>query len=184
MPSVITPSTLDQAVKNKHLLFDTSFFIDYENHKEDFISLLARMKKLDCTLVTVDQVAIEYIKGSKSKVDMRKRLALINSCIDSYLPVNTKVYSEQIQEQILNYGRRSASAAITDLVLGVLAKNHQNDLLVLTKNSRDFPSHLFRLESHFLLQNKKSNTVQIYCIYKYQVENGRSEVVSADQIPC
>ncbi|MBU0979069.1 hypothetical protein KKF92_04570 [Patescibacteria group bacterium] len=179
MSAIIIPSSLNRTVRNKHLLFDTSFFIDYEDHKDEFVDFLGRIKKLNCTLVTVDQVAIEFIKGSKSEEDMQKRLTLIQSCIESYLPVSAQVYSQQIQELILNYGRRSASADITDLVLGVLAKNHQKDLLILTKNSHDFPSHLFKLKSHFLLQNKKSNTVQIYCIYQYRMgENIDSEALT------
>jgi len=128
MSVIIIPSTLSKTIKNKHLLFDASFFIDFKDHETEFLGFIKQIRKLNCVPVTINQVAIEFVKGSKSEEDMQERLSLINSCVDYFLPVIPSVYDEQIYKQIVKYDRRGASASMTDLILGVLAKNHQKEM--------------------------------------------------------
>jgi len=179
------PDALIKIVNEKHLLLDTSFFIDAMYHKDAFDGFAKECKVYGATLVTIQPVLIEFARGAKSKSAFSNRVSLVEDYVDGYIiPISPKAFSDDVPFLVEGYGQAGARVSLTDFLLAATAKQHTNDLFLLTKNSLDFPEKFFQLETYFLLQNQMSRTTQCYCIYRYSTESLRgSETLLNDEIP-
>lgn len=158
-----------QILSGKHILLDNSVFIDATNHSQAFFELFAQMKQVGAKLVTVDQVAFEFTKGGQSKdVVLAKREQIAEIVELSNLPIRPEVYSTLVPDLIERYGEIGKAISITDLLLAGVLQSYRNDMLLLTKNPRDFPSSVFTLQSHLILQTRQS--LHIYGVFGYNVE--------------
>ena len=54
------------ALRQKHILIDANFLIDASNHKGSFSFIIDSLKKNGCTLVAIDGVYHEFIRGRRS----------------------------------------------------------------------------------------------------------------------
>jgi hypothetical protein len=96
---IFTPQGFLLAIKGKHLLLDTNFFIDASNHKSSFKSLVKTFLENDATLVSIESIRAEFFKVSPSEVSIvdlllgatlikyQKNLCLITKDIKDF-PVN------------------------------------------------------------------------------------------------
>lgn len=163
--SLVIPDSFFPKIRLKHLLLDTSFFIDASFHQEAFFDFYNECRKNEVTLVTISPVALEFTKGSKSKEVISNSLLLMEKFVDAYLPVHPSVFEKYSPFLVEEYQKKGAGVSITDLLLGGMVYHHKKDLCLLTKNSKDFPLNVFDLETYFLLKNKISSTIQIYGVY-------------------
>lgn len=168
-PSLHLPDSLTKVISGKFLLLDTSFFIDAIHHKQAFDGFAQLCKQNNSTLVTIQPVLIEFLRGTPSKMAMSRRVSLVYEYIGELtIPVPPRIFQDFVIALVEKYGKAGAKVSLTDYLLAAITQQHRHDLLLVTKNSLDFPAHLFNLESYFVLQNSVSHTVQTYCIFSFR----------------
>jgi predicted nucleic acid-binding protein len=129
-------------------LLDTSFFIDAARYSFD--SFVSKLVDHDVSLVTIDVVKAEFMKGS-NVAQREKKTGLINRIIEGILPTNPEIHSEVIHTLISNFGEKAKGISIPDIIIGAVLQQYDSDLLLLTKNPKDFPKPLTKLETYFLM---------------------------------
>jgi hypothetical protein len=170
---IILPPDFFQLLQYKHLLLDTSFFGDYSSYPEVFFEFVEDCKKNSITLVTNIAVSTEFTRGSDTPSIFIQKTALVKKIIDSFLPINSNIFDIEIPLLTERYGQIGKSISVTDFVLAAQTKLYSNDLCLLTKNPKDFPSSIFTLKTHFLLRLERG--LQVYGVYCYQKEKPENE---------
>jgi predicted nucleic acid-binding protein len=163
---ILIPPDFHQILRNKHILLDTSFFIDYSNHSSAFFDFTIEAKTNDITFVTNVPVVTEFTKGSENAEKFAEKTALVNTIIDYLLPIPPSVFTHELPSIVEKYGKSGATCSVTDMILASQIKMHANDLFLVTKNPNDFPSKVFVLKTYFLLQLNRA--LQVYGIYSYE----------------
>lgn len=150
---------------NKTILLDTNFFIDALLHLEEFESLILQLKTNGTRLITIEPVIIEFLKGLPNKEKFDERIQLISKTADEIFPVSadTLRYSTYLVEQ---YGEDGKGMSVVDIILGGIILEYRNNLLLLTKNTTDFPTNIFAFKSYFHLVLKRA--IQVYALYGYE----------------
>jgi hypothetical protein len=148
-------------------LLDTSFFGDYSAYPEIFFDFVSQCKKNAVTLVTIAPVIAEFTRGFDSAKIFQDKTNLIKEIVGDYLlPIHPDVFSKEIPWLVEKYGQAGKAISLTDFSLGAMIKIHKADLCLVTKNPADFPTSIFSLESHFLLELERG--LQVYGIYCYK----------------
>lgn len=131
--------------------------------------------------MTIDPVVWEFTKGTFGD-ELGDRLAFMDDFVDHYLPINSVDISRQhVPFLIEKYQRAGSTASVVDFLLGALARKHNKDLCVLTKNPKDFPLFLFELETHLLISGQ--NFLQVYGAYSFKQEELESnDMKDADEV--
>lgn len=73
-------------LKGKHLLLDTSVFIDASIHETEFAGLFNKLRDNNTTLVTIALVLFEFLKGAPDITKFKAKKASVEKIIDAYLP--------------------------------------------------------------------------------------------------
>ena len=143
-------------LRNQHLLLDCSFFIDSSSHKVEFEEFISLCRENNITLVTIELVKAEFLKGaeSTSKYDIKRDF--LDDVVDSMLPVPPLVLSKQLPELVKRYGEMGKGTSIVDFMLCATLHYYQTGLFLLTKNPKDFPNTVTDLHSYFLLYNTRA----------------------------
>lgn len=164
--TLIKPEDLLASLKNKHLLLDTSVFIDAFLHPVEFTDFFNECKQHDVFLTTVKPVIVEFTKGVKDNRSLKERLEFVESIIDLQLPVHPKVNEVLIPQLVKSYGQIGRGLSYVNFILGGLINKHKRDLLLMSKNPADFPLSIFDLNNHLII--KMNRALQIYGIYQAQ----------------
>lgn len=151
---IISPSNFFKKIKNFHLLLDSSFFIDSSIHKKEFLNLVKKLKKNDNPLVTIDLVKAELTIGAQNRSHWESKSNLIKRTVDYLLPITQDVLSEKMHELIKIYGPKGKGISSVDLILCAVLQKYDN-LLLVTKNPKDFPKPLTNLKTYFLMDLDK-----------------------------
>lgn len=161
---IITPQDFFQTFKDKHILLDTSVFIDSFLHPVEFGEFFNSLKVQGATLVSLDAVKIEFLKGAPNAEKYKQKDEFFSQIIDSCLPI--------ISDTLLNlyglvqkYGEGGKSLSITDLFLGATLMQYKGSLFLLTKNTTDFPTNIFNLKSYINISYTKG--LHTYGVYDY-----------------
>src|SRR5438477_7927655 len=97
------PPTLIPFLKNKHLIIDTNVFRDAANKPTVFSSFFNDLKKADVTLVTIDSVRYELLKGSADSAKYKAKEKFVEDIIDATIPFTSQTTS-LVYELIQKYG--------------------------------------------------------------------------------
>lgn len=151
-------------LKNCHLLLDTSVFIDTSLNNLEFEQLFNQLRSNNITLVTLDAVIIEFLKGSANPQKLETKSALIAEIIESSLPITKEIF-DNVRNLLALYKEDGKSASITDLLLGGMLVQYPDNLFLLTKNTTDFPTNIFNLVTYLNLLHRKS--IQSYGVYNF-----------------
>lgn len=151
---LILPQDFYSITKNKFLLLDTSVFIDTLLNPTKFGGLFSDLKSNGCSLVTLDAVQIEFIKGASDEANFQKKELIINDIIDTIIPASKDVWEESLKLLQL-YKEDGKTASITDLLLAGTLVKYSKTIFLVTKNLQDFPTNIFTLETHFNLLHRK-----------------------------
>jgi len=154
------------SLESKHLLLDTSVFIDASRYKPTFQDFFLKCKKNNVTLVTIDPVKIEFTRGSENKTKLEVKKQFINSIVGFTLPIAQSIFNKTIPELIQSYQEIGKSISLTDLILAATTVNHSHDLYLLTKNPKDFPRSVFNLNTHMVIDLKRE--LQVYAVLSGQ----------------
>lgn len=163
MDIIKAPNFLSQT-KNKHLLLDTSIFIDGLINPSEFQKLFDELKDNKCALVTIVPVMVEFVKGAQNIQKFEIKKSYLEGIIDSYLPLREEALVN-LEKLVKNYKEDGKSTSIVDFLLGSILAFYAPHVLLLTKNIHDFPTNIFKLESYFLLNHRKA--LQVYGVYSY-----------------
>lgn len=161
---IIYPPILIPSLKNKHLLLDTNVFRDVANKPTVFVEFFNKLKKEEITLVTLDVVKYEILKGSKDSEKYVEKVKQINDIVDIILPlprtVDTLTY-----ELIKQYGIDGTSLSITDLFLGTMLMQYKQNIFLMTRDTTDFMQNIFDLK--FIINASHKKGIFTYGIYQY-----------------
>ena len=161
---IITPQDFTLVIKNHNLLLDTNIFIDALINPTQITRFLNELKKNGCVLFTTELVTAEFIRGDVNLEKINKKEKIIADAIESYLSI-TKDTSENVIKLLKLYKEDSKSLSITDLILGSFLMQYPGELFLISKNTADFPTNIFRLETFFTLVHRKA--LQNYGIYSF-----------------
>lgn len=130
--------------------FMSDFFID--------------LKKSDITIVTIDLVKYELLKGSSNSDKYKAREKQISNIVDITLPIPSKI-NKNIYKLIENYGIEGSSLSITDLYLGSMLMQYKENIYLMTRDTTDFIQNIFDLK--FIINARHNKGIFTYGVYQY-----------------
>lgn len=161
---IVLPEDFFLTLKNHHLLLDTSVFIDTSLNTSEFEQFFNLLRQNGITIVTIDAVVAEFLKGAPDKQKLNAKLALVDEIAETHLPVTKDIF-DNIYMLIDLYKEEGKGVSTTDLLLGGMLVQYQPNLFLLTKNTTDFPTNIFNLATHLNLLHRKA--IQSYGVYNY-----------------
>lgn len=159
---IILPPDFLSITNNKHLLLDTSVFIDGFAHPSEFARFFNQLRDNNTILVTVSAVLNEFLKGSTTEVKFKEKKQFVKSIVETILPdVNLQT---DIEALIKKYGIESKDLSMTDLYLGATLVEYGNNICLLTRDLTDFPTNIFqRITFLNATHTKGIFTFGVYC---------------------
>lgn len=152
MMRIVLPENFFLTLKNHHLLLDTNVFIDTSINTLAFEQFFNEARQNGITIVTIDAVVAEFLKGAPDKRKLDAKLALVDEFDNIYMLIDL-------------YREEGKGVSIVDLLLGEMLIQYQQNLFLLTKNTTDFPTNIFNLATHLNLIHRRS--IQSYGVYNY-----------------
>lgn len=159
---IITPPDFFQIFKEKHLLLDTSVFIDSFLNPTEFGKFFNKLKTNGATLVSLDVVKIEFLKGAIDSAKFKEKGEFFDQIVDARLPITNDTLLN-LYKLVEVYKEDGKSLSVTDLFLGVILTQYKNNLFLMTKNTTDFPTNIFNLFSYLNISYRKG--LHTYGIY-------------------
>lgn len=159
------PAGFLSSIKDKHILLDTNIFIDAFSYPTEFANFFDKLKGDGCnaTLVTLDVVLLEFLKGSEVESKLIAKKEFINNIVEAYLPI-TPEHASLAQDLLKSYKIEGKDLSITDLLLGSTLYKYQNNICLFTRDLSDFPANIFKRISFFnLLKRRTIQTYGAYC---------------------
>jgi len=151
------------SIKDKYILLDSNIFIDSISKPTDYGNFFNEMKRSNVTLVTIDFVKYELLKGAANREKYDERLKLINSIVDTCLPITKKTH-QLVDELINEYKIEGTALSVVDLFLGALLYQYGQNLYLLTRDTTDFIQRIFDLAHIINVPNSKG--INTYGVYK------------------
>ena len=179
------PEDFFKILAGKHLLLDTNVFIDSFNfdRPSDYIEFFNRLKDNDTTLLTIDGVVLEFLRGSKNEEVFSRKSEHISDIIDTTLPPS-KDDRKRVEELVKLLGSDGGNIEIVDYYLAANLLRYRKNLFLMTRNTKDFPQNIFLLSSTISFSSLK--TIFTYGIYSYvhELEDiQRTGIIDPDDIP-
>lgn len=161
---IIIPPDFFQILKDRHILLDTSVFIDSFLNPTNFGELFNKLKAQGTTLVTLDVVKAEFLKGTPNTEKYRQKEEFLNQIVDALMPTTVDTY-DNLFDFIKIYKEDGKSLSITDLLLGAVLMQYRNTLLLLSKNTTEFSTNVFNLVTYMNISYTKG--LHSYGIYNF-----------------
>jgi predicted nucleic acid-binding protein len=143
-------------------------FIDTSLNSTEFGKFINQLRENRITLVTIDAVRFEFLKGAPNLQKYKEKEELIERIVDAYLPIQKDIL-DNADKLLQLYKEDGKSLSITDLLLGATLMHYKTNLFLLTKNTTDFPSNIFTLSTHINLLYRKG--LHVYGVYQYLNSN-------------
>lgn len=138
--------TLATDLSNKHLLLDSTVFID-ASKSDEFLSLLTNISAKGCDLMTIPSVMYEFTRNSDTINGYNERQEFIKKL---GVTVHNKIEEVLEKEQVFKiayakaFSKNDKGPSYTDALLCAVAyKYRKNNLLLMTANHKDIPSSMF-----------------------------------------
>lgn len=175
------PENLFKILRGKHLLFDTNVFIDSFNFNKpkEYITFFNDLKENDTTLITIEGVVHEFLKGSKNAEAYKAKEEYIKDIIDLELPFREN--REKINELIKLYGADGGSMQMIDYYLGATLLQYKANLFLMTRDIKDFSQTIFSLKSTISVPTGK--TIFTYGIYTYEEHETQGRKIYLEDVP-
>lgn len=161
---ILIPTDLLSILKDAHLLLDTNVFIDTSLNSIEFGKFINQLKGNRTTLVTLDVVRFEFLKGAPNLQKYKEKEELLERIVDVYLPIQKDIL-DNVDKLLQLYKEDGKAISITDLLLGATLMDYKTSLFLLTKNTTDFPTNIFTLATYVNLLYRKG--LQTYGVYQY-----------------
>ncbi len=161
---IVLPEDFFKILNNCHLLLDTSVFIDSSINPVEFGNFFNQLRANDITLVTIDPVIVEFLKGSPSPEKFDAKQSAVSEITGTNLPLTSDIF-DSVKLLVILYKEEGKSLSLTDLLLGASLMQYEKGLYLLTKNVTDFPTNIFNLATHLNLLHRKA--IQSYGVYNF-----------------
>jgi predicted nucleic acid-binding protein len=161
---IIYPAALIPTLKNKHLLLDTNIFRDVAIKPTVFHKFFSELKQAEVTLVTIDLVKYEILKGSSDKNKYIIKEKLINDVTDITVPIRPDTL-QLVYQLIKSYGINGSAVHITDLILGAILMQYKKNIYLITRDTSDFIQEIFDLK--FIVNATHNKGIFTYGVYQY-----------------
>lgn len=161
---IITPPDFLQTFKDTHILLDTSVFIDSFLNPKEFGGLFNELKTQGTTLISLDVVKIEFLKGAPNIEKYRQKEEFFNQIVDVCLPITNETFVN-LYKLVQIYKEVGKSLSVTDLLLGASLMQYERNLFLLTKNTTEFPTNIFNLQSYINISYTKG--LHSYGVYNF-----------------
>lgn len=162
---IIIPPNFISSLKNKHLLLDTNIFLDVITKPTVFYKFFETLKENDITLVNIDQVKYELLKGSSSIAKYQEREKLVTGIVDTILPITQRT-TMFVYELIKIYGIDGTAVHVTDLFLGATLMQYGKNIYLFTRDTTDFMQRIFDIP--FILNLPYAKGINTYGVYSYK----------------
>lgn len=136
------PQNLISTLRGKFLLLDTNVFIDASIHWEVFQKFFNELKSVNITLVTIDLVKAEFLRGAEDTTSYATKELLLEGVVNTILSTEGKTLTN-IFEIVKRYKADGKTVEIPDLVLGANLLRYGSNLFLLTRNTNDFPIKVY-----------------------------------------
>lgn len=160
---ILLPADLLSILKDSHLLLDTNVFIDTFLNPTEFGKFINQLRENRITLVTIDVVRFEFLKGAPNLQKHKEKEELIERIIDAYLPIQKDIL-DNADKLLQLYKEDGKAISITDLLLGATLMHYKTNLSLITKNTTDFPTNIFTLVTYINLLHRKG--IHTYGVYQ------------------
>lgn len=142
---LIIPPDLISSLKYKHLLLDTNVFIDASKHPADFADFFNTLKDSDITVVTIDCVKIEFLRGASGDSEYKEKENYFNDITKIILPTDAAIIRNSY-ELVKKYKQQGGTIAFTDFYLGANLMKYKSNMYLLSKNTTELPLTIFDLK--------------------------------------
>lgn len=159
---IIIPPDFFQTFKDKHILLDTSVFIDAFLNPVQFGEFFNNLRTQRTTLISLDVVKTEFLKGAPTVEKYNQKEEFFDQIIEACLPTTNETFIN-LYKLVQMYKEDGKNASVTDLFLGATLMQYKRSLFLLTKNTTDFPTNIFNLESHINISYTKG--LHAYGVY-------------------
>lgn len=164
MTHFICPPNFIPTVKNKFLLLDTNVLRDAASKPSVFRNLFNELKSSGVTLVTLDFVKFELLKGSMNESKYQEKELFIDDIIDAILVPLPETF-QRSYDLIQMYKSDGVGLHITDLFLGATLMQYREGIYLMTRDTSDFLQSVFDLP--FVLNLPHNKGIFAYGIYQY-----------------
>lgn len=146
---ILRNSDIATKLSNSFLFLDTNSFITAISNAE-FAKFLFEIKEAGCSMVTIQPVLVEFLRGTDTVDAYNTRSAFINDLVSVY-PIERHLNEER--DLILLMKKFCGKAEYTDFLLGICLGKFASNAYLLTENHQHFPTSLFRREEVITIDN-------------------------------
>jgi predicted nucleic acid-binding protein len=161
--AIVTPPDFHSVLKDRYILLDTNFFIDAINHPE-VVELVNRLKDHGGTLVTIEPVVIEFLRGMQNESKYTEKQKLIDTIVDAPLLLGRDC-GTHMKSLVRRYKKDGLNVSIVDYFLGAMLMQYPGRMLLMTRDIVGFPTTVFNRESYFLLTLGRA--ILCYGVYSF-----------------
>jgi predicted nucleic acid-binding protein len=163
---LIIPPDLISSLKHKHLLLDTNVFIDASKHPAEFADFFNTLKDSNITVVTIDCVKMEFLRGAPDENKYKEKESYFNSITTIILPTDPEVVKNSY-ELIKRYKEQGGTVAFTDFHLGANLMRYKSNIFLLSKNTTELPLTIFDLK--FIINYPLNKGIFTYGVYQIKI---------------
>lgn len=161
------------ALRQKHILIDANFLIDASNHKGSFSFIIDSLKKNGCTLVAIDGVYHEFIRGRRSLENFIETIEYYKKIIDGEIPSDRSI-KENANTLTKVLLKRSSQISYVDILLLATLMKYQSSMYLLSKDKSDIPIFLFPVKVTIPIDSGETN--YFYSIYSFNEINYQKQL--------
>lgn len=152
--NIIKNSDFLSVTRDRHILLDTTVFIDASSSPVKFANIFNELKGNGCVLVTLECVLTEFIKGGSDEKKLAEKRQYVEDIVDAFLPITREVTQNATKLAEL-YKEDGKKVSVTDFFLGAVIMQYKK-MLLMTCNITDFPTNIFNLETFITLVHRKA----------------------------
>lgn len=168
-----------------HIFLDTNVFIDAFKNPESFHEIFVFLKKKDNVIFTINSVAIEFLRGSRSVEEFQEKKEFMLSIMNSEIFTLTKQSEDLALELTLVYQSPGSSTAVTDFYLASMLGQfkHLKSTYLMTKNHKDFPTSIY--DRCVLINIENTHDIQTFGFYRfneYKYEQSLKKILKSQHL--
>ncbi len=167
MNIMITVEELKKKLSHKHLVVDTNLLLEAEKSPEYFSELFSFILEAQCIPILTRFTEFEFMRNSFQKEVQQKQRAFLDAFGFMLYPLAIQpdaLFEEAVKIANHYQARKFKDTSLVDCCLGALLRLKRSDLLLITRNHKDFPETLF--ERHFVWNVGFERDVLAFGIYQ------------------
>ncbi len=150
-------------IKNSFIIFDTCAFIDSSRHFKKFKEFFNFLEDSNCKIITVFDVATEFLKGSNNFKDYLEKKEQLEDIIETVIYTDKEIY-DNIDKILPLFQFKGEAPSSADFALAGALMKFKN-ISLFTRDHQHFSRKMFdRIE---VLPIEYDQEVHAYGFYKF-----------------